>query len=172
MNLSRAEALSIYTVLAIFQYQIEDYGIEEVNSLRSKLKNYLLDSETTSEEEAACEEEETEEESVAEEAEDVKNEDHLYISKMVTLPSARVTSPSGDEVDLEFEDSQSSPTCIDALVDGGSLIIEGISSLKITPSSVDLYDGQEWHNFEYKKLPKIWTKNISLNRVYGFEQEN
>lgn len=87
-------------------------------------------------------------------------------SDLAALPLVVVNSPTGNKVNLEFEDVGEEET-VDVLLDNGSVIIDSIESLRITSSAIDLHDGEEWHTFGIKKLPKKWTNLLEVDTVYG-----
>ena len=88
---------------------------------------------------------------------------------LAVLPPLSVTSPTGSKVSLEFEDVGEST--VDALLDEGSVILDGVSHLKVDEDSkeIHLYDGSEWHSFGFRKLPKAWVKVLNPGVLYGVD---
>jgi len=109
-----------------------------------------------------------EEEEALEEQEEITS--FITAEELAKLSSALVLSPTGDKISLEFEDVGEEDS-VDVLLDNGSVIIDNVSSLRIivnpTATVIDFHDGEEWHDFSVKKLPKSWLKVIKSNTVYG-----
>ena len=127
------------------------------------------DVEDTDEEESDDDDEEEEEDT--EEVEEPEAADHVCPAVLAGLASLSVVSPTGTKVTLEFEDV-GEDTSIDALLDEGSVIIDGVTHLMLESDSktVRLYDGNEWHLFGVKKLPKAWSKVLKPGIQYGLER--
>jgi hypothetical protein len=120
------------------------------------------------EDDKSCQLCEDEEPDAEEEQEEITS--FITAEELANLSSALVLSPAGGKISLEFEDVGEEDS-VDVLLDNGSVIIDNVSSLRITvtPSTtvVDFHDGEEWHDFNVKKLPKSWLKVIKVNTVYG-----
>ncbi len=178
MKLSKSDALFLYTVM--WHYKSTTSSGAEVEERLSELlgtfSNFIIDDnedESEEEEKKSHKEDKScqhcdEEEEALEEQEEITS--FITAEELSKLSSALVLSPTGEKISLEFEDVGEEDS-VDVLLDSGSVIIDNVSALRliITPSStaVDFHDGEEWHVFEVKKLPKSWSKVIESNTVYG-----
>ena len=149
MKLSKSDTLFLYTVM--WHYKSTTSSGAEVEERLSELlgafSNFIMG-----------------------DNEDEEITSFITAEELSKLSSALVLSPTGEKISLEFEDVGEEDS-VDVLLDNGSVIIDNVSALRliITPSStaVDFHDGEEWHVFEVKKLPKSWSKVIESNTVYG-----
>lgn len=181
MKLSKSDALFLYTVM--WHYKSTTSSGTEVEERLSELlgafSNFIMgdnedEDESEDEEDKNSHKEDKscqhcdEEEEALEEQEEITS--FITAEELSKLSSALVLSPTGEKISLEFEDVGEEDS-VDVLLDNGSVIIDNVSALRliITPSStaVDFHDGEEWHVFEVKKLPKSWSKVIESNTVYG-----
>ena len=180
MKLSKSDALLVYTLLFNQTSSLGSSFDDQLDSILDSIFKYLTDEdseahdsseensdETNEEDEDASEDADNSEEDS--EQSNVQVEDYISPLALEELSSANVTSPAGDEVSLEFEKSPSDSSTIDALLDGGTVIIEGVNTIKLTEKSVELHDGSEWHIFECKRIPKQWRKALDVSVVYGIE---
>lgn len=176
MKLTKPDVLFLHSLL--FHFLTQDHGSDvssRVHDLMNDMEDFLLsgeEEETESEQEEDALEEEQEDDVDAEEEEEdteVEAEDFLTPEAAGKLPPVTVTSPTGEKVTLEFEDV-GEDDLVDVLIDDGSVIIDSVTQLKVTQSSVEVYDGEQWHVFAMKRLPKSW-KAIDLDTVYGFSVE-
>lgn len=178
MKLSKSDALFLYTVM--WHYKSTTSSGDEVEERLSELLGMFSEfimGDNNNEEDAADEDDTAEDESCQhcddeEEALEKQEEIASFITaeELSKLSSALVLSPTGDKISLEFEDVGEEDS-VDVLLDSGSIVIDNVSSLRITvtPSAtvVDFHDGEAWHDFNVKKLPKSWLKVIKSNTVYG-----
>jgi len=176
MKLSKSDALLVYTLL-FNQSSLGRSFDDQLDDVLDRIFAYLTDGDSGYEDEEALtseESEETEEEDETEsetedEEESVQVDDYVPVSVLEDLSSASVTSPAGDEMTLEFEKSPTNSSSVDALLDNGTVIIEGISVVKLTEKSIELHDGSEWHVFGCKRVPKQWRKTFEPSVSYGIE---
>jgi hypothetical protein len=177
MKLDKSDALLIHSVL--FAYGNSDISLQEdeaelYEDLQTRLKEFIV-SEDNHERHEDCDdcEDPYEDEDEDEEEEDVE-ESHveLYVTpKSVSeLSPAKVISPDGSTVTLEFEDI-GEPETVDVLVADGSIIIDGISKVVLNSENLALHDGEDWHQFKVQKLPKMWKKTFPFDVVVGFHED-
>ena len=180
MKLSKSDALFLYTVM--WHYKSTTSSGTEVEERLSELlgtfSNFIMgdnededESESEDEDEESCQhcdDDDEEEEEAIEEQEEITS--FITAEELSKLSSALVLSPTGDKISLEFEDVGEEDS-VDVLLDSGSIVIDNVSSLRIivnpTATVIDFHDGEEWHDFSVKKLPKSWLKVIKSNTVYG-----
>lgn len=161
MRLDKSDALFLYKVLFHYSMNPENTSslseddFDKLGHLQEDLKDTILTATSISTEEEDSEEEEADEE----EEEDLEEEEEEEVVGIVTasslsaLKAVSVTTQNGQKSTLEFEESGDT---VDALLDGGSLIIGDVTHIKATDSAVELCAGDEWHAFPVKKLPKTW----------------
>jgi len=172
MKLSKSDALLVHSLLFHGSTLNLSHDIlDRVADLLSSLENFLLSSseDDSSEEDTDAEEDEDEDEEDSEseeEDEDIEHDAVLASDELQGLPVANVTSPAGDKVTLQFEDVDSNGA-VDALLDDGSVIISDVSSIVVKQKTIELHDGEEWHVFTFRKLPRAWLKTFELDTVYG-----
>jgi len=171
MKLSKSDALFLHSFIfhALSSEHSGDVRVK-LEVLMESLADSLLSSEETQDQEDEEEEEEESEEDEEEESEEDEEIEHDSFLSPVTigkLPPASVTSPSGEKVSLQFEDVDMEGA-VDALIDDGSVIINEVSTIKVTAKTVELHDGAEWHLFSYKKLPREW-RVLKVNSTVGIE---
>lgn len=186
MKLNKSDAILLHA--ALFSYinsnvNLTEEDFTELSDLRERIYDFIIDSDDTheitdcsscseaceSEPSEACEEEEEEEEDY-DEGEDEALEIEEYITAKLAddLSPIFVISPVGSKISLEFENVGDADS-VDALLDEGSVIIDHIDSILLGKDKISLYDGEEWHDFKTKKVPKQWTKAFSRGKVTGFK---
>jgi hypothetical protein len=199
MKLSRPEAFFLHNLLfhvSTTQISLGPKEEDDLYDIMNRLCGYVLNEQTTSEVESSFEpdevhssddfledEDEDEEDEESDEDEETTDEGSVevevldsdaFISPVVLadLPPIGVVSPAGDKISLEFEDVGEADS-VDALLDGGTIIIDTVSQVKVAPLSkaLELFDGEEWHRFEVKKFPKAWSKHLVSDTVYGVTVE-
>ena len=174
MKLEKSDALLLHSI--VFAYvnsnvSLDFVDVEHLEDLQLRLSEFVTDSEGHSEE---CDQEEDEDEEYDEDDSDEEDESEespidLFVQpkNAADLSPMKVKTPDGSSVTLEFEDVSEDST-VDALVDEGNVIIEGILKVALTDSAASLYDGEEWHDFKIVKLPKSWKRVFPLGKVVGF----
>lgn len=168
MNLSKRDALFLYKVLYHFAESQRGFSdIADLEDFLDRLDQFLLSSEEPQEDEDEEEVEEVEEEEYTDE-ENPEADSTLTITSLGELPSLKVTAPDGSKVSLEFEDVGESES-IDALLDGGDVIVDSVTHIRVTNSTIDLFDGEEWHSYGYKRLTKQWSDTFTVDNVYDIE---
>lgn len=190
MKLSIPDALLLHATL--FSYtnsnvNITEDDFAELSDLRERIYDFIVDddhdtheivdyancSETSKPERSTVyDRESSEEDDLEDEDEDESLEIEEYITAKLAdaLSPIFVISPVGSKVSLEFEDVGDADS-VDALLDEGSIIIDHIDSILLSKDKISLYDGEEWHDFKTKKIPKQWTKAFSRGKVTGFKGE-
>lgn len=170
MNLSKRDALFLYKTLYHFSVVNPDFDeMTSLEDLSDRLENFLLSSSDLEEDEEREEEEDTSSDDDEEEdTEKLEADDTLLISDLNNLSSLRVETPDGSKATLEFEDV-GDLNSIDALIDGGDVIIDSVTHIKATSSSIELFDGEEWHSYGYKRLTKQWSDLLEVDTVYDVE---
>ena len=180
MKLSKTDALLLHAVL--FDYVKNAKGVHNVDAedLLYALKDFLTSESSDDDEDGEDDVDDDAEVDVEHDEDEDDEEDEVelpdvegYISpaQLAELKPISVVSPAGDKVTLEFEDVGNHDS-VDALVDEGTMIIEGIVRVKTSENSVDLFDGEEWHVFTCKKVSKLWMKTLKQGIVYGLESES
>jgi len=185
MKLTKPDALFLYGVLfhCASTQKMSESVTEHLEDILDDMSDFLLsaeddesedDVETVSSDEPyddtseEDEEDQEDEEDESDEEEEDLPEVQLYAppAEFAELPAIKVTSPSGDKVTLEFEDV-GEENSVDVLLDEGTMIIDSVVRVRLTPTSIELYDEAECHTFEVRKFPKSWQTIVS-NTVYGF----
>ena len=185
MRLSKSDALFLHTVL--WHYRMTSQGNfsyteeDKLNSLVDELSKFVLSVDEDENQEdgylVPYDDEEEADEDLEDEDDSEADADEEEITSFVSpadlaaLPTITVISPTGSKVTLEFEDVNEE-LCVDALLDNGSVIIDSVESLRLTSDAVELYDGEEWHSFTSKKIPKKWLSLIDLDTVYGVKADS
>ena len=179
MKLSKSDALFLYTVM--WHYKSTTSSGTEVEERLSELlgtfSNFIMgdnedEDESEDKDDKSCEDKSCQhcddEEEALEEQEEITS--FITAEELSKLSSALVLSPAGDKISLEFEDVGEEDS-VDVLLGSGDIVIDNVSSLRIivkpTATVIDFHDGEEWHDFSVKKLPKSWLKVIKVNTVYG-----
>ena len=184
MKLNKPDALFLHSLL--FHVLTQDLGSDVSTRLRdimSDMEDFLLtddayveiesdeseDQEVDDDDDTDDADDDDDDDAEEETSEDVKADAFLKPEDAGKLPALTVSSPTGEKVTFEFEDV-GEDDLVDVLIDDGSVIIDSVTHLKVTSTSIEVYDGAEWHVFSTKRLPKTW-KNITLDTVYGFSVE-
>lgn len=182
MKINKSDALLIHSTLYM-AYNAQDFLSEDyrsqVGDILDDLNDYLVESDGDS----VChhsdaqtdqtidddyEEDDEEEEDECEEEEEPQPEELVSSKDAADLPPIIVVSPSGSKVTLEFEDVGEEHT-VDALLDDGGIIIDSVSCVVLGKEEISLYDGEGWHDFKVKKIPKQWSKFFTLGKTTGFD---
>lgn len=173
MRLSKTDALFLYKTLyhydAIVDNDVSLYDVDALNDFLHRVESFL-----TTESSASSEEEEEEEEADPQE-EDYEGEETPAVEAdaevdsvpLTNLPHATVTSSDGTKTTLEFDFSNREDT-VDALLDGGSILIEDVEFLKLNASSIELYADGAWHTYTFRrKSPSSWSKLLEEGTIYA-----
>lgn len=188
MKLDKSDALLIHSVLFAYvnaRSNMDHMDVDHLQDLQERLRDFIVDDSPVTEQEQDTDEEyeeeeddydDSEEEEEEEEENDVDDEDEWKIDTFVSpeeageLSPITVTSPDGSKVTLEFEDVDEHDN-VDALLDDGTVILEGVTSVAFLDGLIRLYDGENLNDFKVRKLPKSWTKLFPKGTVVGFERE-
>lgn len=169
MKLSKQDALFLYGIL--FNHNKHEHNSWDNSSRCSRLLEELESFVLGANDESSQEDEDESGFTSENQKEEPESEDTVDPDTLAGLPSITVKSPTGSKVDLEFEDV-GDESSVDVLLDEGSMIIDSVTHVKLTEKTVELYDGSEWHVFDYKKPPKTWSKTLKANVVYGVGQQS
>jgi hypothetical protein len=169
MKLSKSDALLLHAVLFKHLTNTHSQRVETHHEdLLYKLEGYLLDDVEDEEEDVEVEDDSVEDVEAEDEYEVPEPDEFKGPSVLAKLPAVSVTSPAGDKVTLEFEDVGDADT-VDVLLDDGSVILDRVCCIKLTDKSVELFDSEECHAFQIKKLPKTWSKVLQPGVLYGVD---
>jgi hypothetical protein len=155
--------------------------LEHLQELQECLRDFIIENHPQADQESheTVDEDEDEDDYVEEEEDEYEEEEEEEEWKIDTYVSPEdagelspitVTSPDGSKVTLEFEDVDEHDN-VDALLDDGTVILEGVSSVSFVDGSIRLYDGENLNDFKVRKLPKSWLKLFPKGTVVGFERE-
>lgn len=166
MNLSKRDALFLYKTLFHFSETQRGFtSMVDLENFIDKLEQFLLPEEDSSESDDDDDDVRAEEDQLPE------PDATLSISNVSSLPSLNVTTPDGSKATLEFEDV-GEDSCVDALIDGGDVIVDHIVRVRASKATIDLFDGEEWHSYGYKRLPKQWASVFSnVDFIYDIEAD-
>lgn len=84
------------------------------------------------------------------------------------LPKIKVTDEEGNKVSIEF-DANDTSNSVDVLLDEGSVIIDEVRLIRLTSTSIEIHDGDDWLKFTFKKAPKTWANLFELDSICGVE---
>ena len=178
MKLDKPDALMLHSVLFAYvnsNVNLEFIDVDHLQSLQERLQDFIACEQTESSDTETEEDLDDEETNDCDEDEDEDEDEESPIDFFVqpmnadSLDQMKVKTPDGSTVFLEFEDISEEKT-VDALLDEGNVIIEGILKVAVTDNAVSLYDGEEWHDFKIVKLPKSWKKVFPLGKIVGFSK--
>jgi len=189
MKLEKSDALLLHSV--VFAYvnsnvSLDFIDVEHLEDLQLRLSEFVTNDErhsdecnhdTDGEEYDEVDEDDIDDDDDEDEDEDDEDEEpeespiDLFVRPMNAdaLNQIKVKTPDGSTVFLEFEDVSEVKT-VDALLDEGNVIIEGVLKVVVTDNDISLYDGEEWHDFKTVKLPKSWKKLFPLGKIVGFSE--
>ena len=181
MKLEKSDALLLHSI--VFAYvnsnvSLDFIDVEHLEDLQFRLSEFVTNEEKQSDKCVHVDDVDDDEYDEDEDEDDDDEYDEeeespidLFVQPMNAdaLDQMKVKTPDGSTVFLEFEDISEEKT-VDALLDEGNVIIEGILKVAVTDGAVSLYDGEEWHDFKIVKLPKSWKKVFPLGKIVGFSK--
>lgn len=161
MQFTKREALFIYSTLKQHKTERElcEEDEEKIENVLATLEGYL------------CEEEVDDVKEVVEHKDTITADANVTPQVLEDLQAIEVIDPSGDVVNFYF-DSNGSVESVDAYVDEGSVVIETVTHVKLVDNEIHVFDGDEWHFFNFNgKTPKAWKKILSDGLIYSIEHE-
>ena len=182
MKLSKSDALLIHSTLYMtYNTQgvlSEDYR-DQIGDILDDLSDFLIEDESDStlpgvdhedltDDSSSEVYDEDEDEDEDEDKDEPQPEEFITGKDADELTPISVISPSGAKVSLEFEDVGEKDT-VDALLDDGGIIIDSVSCVVLDRHEISLYDGESWHDFKVRKIPKQWSKTFKAGKITGFE---
>ena len=184
MKLDKSDALLIHSVLFAYvnaRSNMDHMDVDHLQDLQERLRDFIIDdapvtNQAPHSDEAEEDYEEDEDDYEEEDEEYEEEEDEWKIDTFVSPEAAgelspiTVTSPDGSKVSLEFEDVDENDN-VDALLDDGTVILEGVTSVAYVDGMIRLYDGENFNDFKVRKFPKAWNKMFPKGTVVGFERE-
>lgn len=170
MRLSKSDALFLHKILFHYTLSAPNFDslapgdIDTLEAIVQELRSFILndvDGISSSESPQHDANVETEDSQDSDEFEDPDAE--VSADDLEGLKPMFVTTPTGQKASLEFEAIGDG---VDALIDGGSLIIDEVTHLRVHPDAIELYSGDEWHEFPFKKIPKDWVALLEKEKLY------
>lgn len=152
--------------------------VDVLDRVIEDLRHFVLIGETNTsdnsseeevEEEEVDDDDEEDEETSDEESEEPEADQYLTPVTLDSLPKLRVNTPSGEIGFLEFEDVGEDDS-VDVLYDDGTIIIDSVTHLKVSGNTISAWDGDQWHDFTFKKYSKRWESVLAKDVVFGVDR--